>query len=99
MVERRQWSHDLVRVDQTTIGTPYTITETQINQASNTQSINQKSSYKIQIKKSNTNQENPSLTLETMIDYSLVIDLSKDTNKEIKRGLIELDRRSGVEKS
>jgi len=38
-------------------------------------------------------------TLETRIDYSLVIDLSKDTNKEIKRSMIELDRRSGGEKS
>ena len=33
LVERRQWSHDLVRVDQTTIGTPYAITETQSNQS------------------------------------------------------------------
>jgi hypothetical protein len=37
-------------------------------------------------------------TLETMINYSQVIDLSRNTNKEIKRGMIELDRRSGVEK-
>src|ERR1035438_2920690 len=33
LVERRQWSHDLVRVDQTTIGTPYAITDTQSNQS------------------------------------------------------------------
>jgi len=37
-------------------------------------------------------------TLETMIYYSQVIDLSRNANKEIKRGMIELDRRSGVEK-
>ena len=38
-------------------------------------------------------------TLETRIDYSRVIDLSRNTNKEIKRSMIELDRRSGGEKS
>ena len=37
-------------------------------------------------------------TLETMIYYSQVIDLSRNTSKEIKRGMIELDRRSDVEK-
>ena len=99
LVERRQWSHDLVRVDQTTIGTPYAITETQSNQ-SKQYTINtikrvhtrSKSRKAIQIKKIHLQ------TLETRIDYSLVIDLSKDTNKEIKRSMIELDRRSGGEK-
>ena len=37
-------------------------------------------------------------TLETMIYYSQVMDLSRNTSKEIKRGMIELDRRSDVEK-
>ena len=92
MVERRQWSHDLVRVDQTTIGTPYAITETQSNQ-SKQYTINaikrvhtrSKSRKAIQIKRIHH------LTLETIINYSQVIDLSRYTNKEIKRVMIKLD--------
>ena len=92
MVERRQWSHDLVRVDQTTIGTPYAITETQSNQ-SKQYTINaikrvhtrSKSRKAIQINRIHH------LTLETISNYSQVIDLSRYTNKEIERVMMKLE--------
>ena len=92
MVERRQWSHDLVRVDQTTIGTPYTITASQSNQ-SKQYTINaikrvhtrSKSRKAIQITRIHH------LTLETQSNYSQVIDLFKYTNKEIERVMMKLD--------
>src|ERR1035438_196230 len=92
LVERRQWSHDLVRVDQTTIGTPYAITDTQSNQ-SKQYTINtikrvhtrSKSRKAIQIKRIHH------LTLETIINYSQVMDLSRYTNKEIERVMMKLE--------